>query len=120
MLDNNDDGAVKLPATMSEGQSVLSDDGRNVHFFDSSSHAMLGGVFQNGAITESNFIDMLNILLVVVTQSPVAPGPFTVRARSGQTISRTSQPLAPGDYDIHVPDGGRSSHNKKKKTGLLG
>ncbi|KAJ5545181.1 hypothetical protein N7535_006436 [Penicillium sp. DV-2018c] len=92
---------------MSEGQSVevLSDDGRNVHFFNSSTGDMLGGVFQNGSITESNFIDMLDIVLVIVSQSRVASQPFTVRARSGQTISRTSQPSAPGDYDIHVSDG---------------
>ncbi|OJJ42028.1 hypothetical protein ASPZODRAFT_77930 [Penicilliopsis zonata CBS 506.65] len=90
---------------MPEGQSVLSDDGRNVHFFDSSTDDMLGGVFQNGSITEANFIDMLNIVLVIEPQSPVAPRSLTVRARSGQTISRTSQPLTPGDYDIHVSDG---------------
>ncbi|KAJ5124092.1 uncharacterized protein N7515_007917 [Penicillium bovifimosum] len=48
---------------------------------------------------------MLDIVLVIVSQSPVAPRPFTVRARSGQIISRTSQPLTPGDYDIYVSDG---------------
>jgi hypothetical protein len=105
---------------MSEGQSVLSDDGRNVHFFDISTGDMLGGLFQNGSVTEANFIDMLNIILVIVLLSPVASCSFTVKARTGQTISRTSQPLTPGDYDIYVSDGGMSSdnrRNKKEKTG---
>lgn len=104
---------------MSEGQPVLSDDGRNVHFFDSSTDDILGGVFQNGSITEANFIDMLNIVLVVVPQSPFAARELTVRARSGQTISRTSRLLIPGDYDIHVSDGGGSSMMKvtRRKTG---
>ncbi|KAA8642529.1 HNH endonuclease signature motif containing protein [Aspergillus tanneri] len=90
---------------MSEGQSVLSDDGRNVHFFDGSTGDMLGGLFQNGSVTQANFIDMLNIVLVVVPQPPIVARPLTVKARSGQTISRTSQPLTPGDYDICVSDG---------------
>ncbi|KAI2791192.1 hypothetical protein POX_c04048 [Penicillium oxalicum] len=96
---------------MSEDQSFLSDDGRNVHFFDGSTGDMLGGLFQNGSVTQANFIDMLNIVLVIVPRPlveprpPIVPCPLTVKARSGQTISRTSQPLTPGDYDIYASDG---------------
>jgi hypothetical protein len=74
---------------------------RNVHFFDASTGDKLGGLFQNGSVTQANFIDMLNIVLVIGFRQP------TVKARSGQTISRTIQPLALGDYDIYAPDGGR-------------
>jgi hypothetical protein len=111
---------------MSEDQSVLSDDGRNVHFFDGSTGDMLGGLFQNGSVTQANFIDMLNIVLVIVPRPligprpPIVPRPLTVKARSGQTISRTSQPLTPGDYDIYASDGGRyydGRSEEKKKSG---
>ncbi|RLL94587.1 hypothetical protein CFD26_103556 [Aspergillus turcosus] len=60
---------------------------------------MLGGLFQNGSVTQANFIDMLNIILVIGSRQP------TIKARTGQTISRTTQPLTPGDYDIYAPDG---------------
>ena len=44
---------------MSEHQPSLSDDdGRNVHFFDGSTGDMLGGLFQNGSITQANFIHL--------------------------------------------------------------
>jgi hypothetical protein len=105
---------------MSEDQSVLSDDGRNVHFFDGSTGDMLGGLFQNGSVTQANFIDMLNIVLVIVPRPLLGPRPLTVKARSGQTISRTSQPLTPGDYDIYVSADGRyydGRSEEKKKSG---
>ncbi|KAF7114499.1 hypothetical protein CNMCM5793_008803 [Aspergillus hiratsukae] len=60
---------------------------------------MLGGLFQNGSVTRANFIDMLNIVLVIGSRQP------RIKARTGQTISRTTQPLAHGDYDIYAPDG---------------
>lgn len=93
---------------MSEDQPVVPADGRNVHFYNGSTGDLLGGIFQNGAVTEANFIDMLNILLV-------ASRPFSIKARrsghsmrSGHTISRTNQPLVPGAYDVYATGGGKS------------
>ena len=107
--------ALKSPTMMSEVLSVLSDDGRNVHFFDGLTGAMLGGLFQNGSVTQANFIDMLDIVLVIVPRLSTVPCPLTVKSRSGQTISQTSQPLIPGNYDIYAPDGGRYYDGRKKK-----
>ena len=72
---------------------------RNIHIFDSTRpEKPLGGVRQNGSITESNFLDMLEILLV-------ADGvPWIVQHRtSGHTVTRTHHRLQIGDYDIHCP-----------------
>ena len=93
---------------LSEGHSDLSDNERNVRFFDHLTGDLLGGLFQNGSVTEANFIDMLNIVLVIVPRSSGASLPFTVQSRSGQVIGRTNEPLAPGNYDVCVADGSRS------------
>lgn len=38
---------------------------RNVHFYDvTSPEVPLGGMIQNGSVTEANFLAMLNILLI--------------------------------------------------------
>ncbi|KAF4220937.1 hypothetical protein CNMCM8980_002815 [Aspergillus fumigatiaffinis] len=87
---------------MSEDQSVLLD-GRNMHFFDGSTGDMLGGLFQNGSVTQGNFISMLNIILV--PHPLIGPRTFMVKARSRQTLSLTNQRLTPGNYDIYAPDG---------------
>jgi hypothetical protein len=102
---------------MSEDQSVLLD-GRNVHFFDGSTGDMLGGLFQNGTVTQGNFISMLNIVLV--PHPLIKPRTFMVKARSRQTLSLTNQRLTPGDYDIYAPDGCRciDSRSKERKTQL--
>lgn len=36
--------------------------GRNVHFYNAS--MPLGGLIQNGSVTEANFLDMVEILLI--------------------------------------------------------
>jgi hypothetical protein len=106
---------------MSEDQSDRAADGRNVHFFNSLTGDMLGGLFQNGSVTQANFINMLNIVLILVPpplvepHPPIVPHSITVKARSGQTISQTSHPLTPGDYDIYAPDGGRCYDNQSKE-----
>jgi hypothetical protein len=102
---------------MSEDQSVLLDE-RNVHFFDGSTGDMLGGLFQNGSVTQGNFISMLNIVLV--PHPLIKPRTFMVKARSRQTLSLTNQRLTPGDYDIYAPDGCRciDSRSKERKTQL--
>lgn len=92
---------MKSAAAMSENQSDLLDNGRNVQFFNSLTGGLLRGLVQNSSDTQANFIDMLNIVLVVVS-------PLIVKTSSLQTISRTSHPLEPGDYNIYVSSGGRS------------
>ncbi|KAI2792486.1 hypothetical protein POX_b02524 [Penicillium oxalicum] len=48
---------------------------------------------------------MLNIALVVVPHPPAESRLLTVKARSGQIISQSSQSLIPGDYDVYASDG---------------
>ncbi|PUU82630.1 HNH endonuclease-domain-containing protein [Tuber borchii] len=70
---------------------------RNVHFYDASKPASdaLGGLIQNGSVTEANFLHMLGILLAV-------PAPIYVRHRtSGTIIATTNNPLLIGSYDIY-------------------
>lgn len=75
---------------------------------------MLGGLFQNGSVTQANFINMLNIILVIVPHPLVGQRPLTIKARSEQTISQSSQPLTPRDYDIYAPEAKR-----RKKRRLI-
>jgi hypothetical protein len=67
--------------------------GRNVQFYDATSPEVpLGGIIQNGSITENNFLDMLGILLISQT-------PLRVQERtSGHVVTTTDNPLKPGDY----------------------
>ncbi|KAG0644541.1 hypothetical protein HOY80DRAFT_740556 [Tuber brumale] len=69
---------------------------RNVKFYDATSPGKaLGGLVQNGSITETNFLDMLGILLVVGS-------PIRVQEReSSHIVSRTEVPLQAGVYDIY-------------------
>ncbi|KAG0634854.1 hypothetical protein HOY80DRAFT_1096202, partial [Tuber brumale] len=70
---------------------------RNVSLYDASKPAKaLGGLVQNGSITETNLLDMLGILLVV------GASPMLVQERiSSHIVSRTDVPLQPGAYDIY-------------------
>ena len=72
---------------------------RNIHIFDSTHpDDPLGGVRLNCSITESNFLDMLDILLV--TEGV----PFIVQHRtSGHAVTRTHDCLVIGVYDIYCP-----------------
>ncbi|KAG0636814.1 hypothetical protein HOY80DRAFT_1017240 [Tuber brumale] len=69
---------------------------RNVKFYDATNpDEVLGGLVQNGSITEANFLDMLGILLVVGS-------PISVQEReSSHILSRTEVPLQVGVYDIY-------------------
>ncbi|PWW72050.1 hypothetical protein C7212DRAFT_354837 [Tuber magnatum] len=80
---------------MSQTRSV----GRNVTFYNAAQpDVALGGLIQNGSITEESFLDMLGILLVV------EEGPLHVQARiSNHIVSRTRMPLQTGAYDISCP-----------------
>jgi len=72
---------------------------RNIHICDGATGATLGGVRQNGSITEANFLWMLTHILLV------GGVPFSVRHRdSGQAISSTNNPIEPGIYDILCDD----------------
>lgn len=106
--------SLKSAAAMSESQSDLLDNERNVQFFSSLTGDLLGGLVQNSSDTQANFTDMPDIVLVVVS-------PLIVKTSSLQTISRTSHPLTPGDYNIYVSSGGRSSNvqrNGKKRLSI--
>ncbi|KAG0641119.1 HNH endonuclease-domain-containing protein [Tuber brumale] len=77
---------------MSRTRSV----GRNVTFYNAAQpDVALGGLVQNGSITEENFLDILGILLVV------EEGPLHVQASiSNHIVSRTQMPLQTGAYDV--------------------
>jgi hypothetical protein len=77
---------------MSLDRSLL----RNVSFYDATNpDVALGGLFQNGSITEANFLDMLGILLVQAS-------PLRVQERvSNHIVSRRNLPLELGIYDIY-------------------
>ena len=70
---------------------------RNVFFHDATyPDVTLGGLFQNGSITEANFLDILEMLLIV------QGNPLHVQQRaSGHILSRTDIQLQTGVYDIH-------------------
>jgi HNH endonuclease len=70
--------------------------GRNVHIYDASApDVVLGGLIQNGSVTENNFLDMLGILLVSET-------PLRVQERtSGHVVTATNSSLQPGEYDVY-------------------
>ncbi|TGZ81029.1 hypothetical protein EX30DRAFT_294648, partial [Ascodesmis nigricans] len=70
--------------------------GRNVHFYDAMTPQVpLGGMIQNGSVTENNFLDMLGILLI-------SQAPLRVQERtSGHVVTTNNNPLQPGEYDIY-------------------
>ncbi|PUU75208.1 hypothetical protein B9Z19DRAFT_1195653 [Tuber borchii] len=70
---------------------------RNVYFHDATNpDVILGGFFQNGSVTEANFLDILGILLVL------EGNPLRVQERvSDHIVSRTDIPLKKGVYDIY-------------------
>ncbi|KAJ5576592.1 hypothetical protein N7535_003518 [Penicillium sp. DV-2018c] len=73
---------------------------RNVNFFDGSTGDHLGGVRQNGSITNINFFHMLMDTLLIVEST------ITIKSRTtGQPILLDTEPLEVGDYDIFCPQG---------------
>lgn len=79
--------------------------GRNVHFYDATSPEVpLGGMIQNGSVTENVFLVILGILLI-------SQAPLRVQERtSGHTVTTTNNPLQPGEYNIYCD--GRCSLNE--------
>ena len=73
--------------------------GRNVHFYDATMpDNALGGLIQNGSVTEANFIDMLGILVITKT-------PIRVQKRGGTGggtfVTSTNNKLELGEYDLY-------------------
>ena len=69
--------------------------GRNVFFYDASSPAAaLGGLLQSGSVSEANFLQMLDIVLL---NQPIR----VLHRVSGEFVSHCNIVLALGDYDIH-------------------
>lgn len=70
---------------------------RNVHIYHGDTGECLGGMYQCGSVTEAVFLWMLTEVLLIVEA-----GDLQVKARAPQrTISPTSNPLQPGDYDVY-------------------
>lgn len=70
--------------------------GRNVHFYDASRPGIaLGGLIQNGSVTEANFLDMIGILLI--TEAP----PRVQERTSGHIVMATNNSLGLGEYDFY-------------------
>lgn len=79
-------------------------------------------LFQDGSVSQYNFIIMINIVLVIELARRMELRPLIVKASAGQNISQANQPLAPGDYEIYAPDDRRGfdSRNRRinnKRTG---
>ncbi|GIJ98715.1 hypothetical protein Aspvir_000835 [Aspergillus viridinutans] len=73
---------------------------RNVWFYNGLTHELLGGVQQNGSITNENFFEMLTSILLIVDT------PITIYSRAtGQPILLNDEPLQKGHYDIFCAGG---------------
>lgn len=73
---------------------------RNVNFYDGVTGTHLGGVHQNGSITNANFFHMLMDVLLVVDRM------ISIHFRAtGQWMPLNIDRLAEGDYDIFCPRG---------------
>ncbi|KZF23834.1 hypothetical protein L228DRAFT_282514 [Xylona heveae TC161] len=69
---------------------------RNVHFYNASTGEVLGGVYQQGSLTQATIIWILKNVLLIVEHD------WHMKNReSGSTIEPTSSPLTAGDYDIY-------------------
>jgi len=79
---------------------------RNINIYDAMHpDVALGGLCQNGSITEENFLSFLEILLVI------PGGTLRVQARAcGHIVTRVNTPLATGAYDIYC-NGMYSTHS---------
>lgn len=61
----------------------------------SPSYVALGGLIQNGSVTEANFLEMLGILLITET-------PIRVQKRgTSHIITSTNNQLGLGEYDVY-------------------
>ena len=68
----------------------------NVHFYDGRNPSiLLGGLVQNGSVTEANFLQMLGIVLVM--EAPVQ----AQNRISGYVLSTSDSRLELGVYDVY-------------------
>ena len=69
---------------------------RNVRFFDEANpDVVLGGLIQNGSLTEKNFLNMLQTIVLVTT------APIRVSAKdTGRVVSMVDTRLDVGDYMV--------------------
>ena len=68
---------------------------RNVHLFDGAKpNVVLGGLVQNGSITEKNLLTMLNIFLVTASAIRVSA------KGTGKLVSAVDTRLDEGDYVV--------------------
>ncbi|OJJ82709.1 uncharacterized protein ASPGLDRAFT_36831 [Aspergillus glaucus CBS 516.65] len=69
---------------------------RNVHIYNGITGEMLGGLRQNGSITEAVFLSMLNDILLIADE------PLEVKERDSQrTILPSSNPLEFGSMEMN-------------------
>jgi hypothetical protein len=71
---------------------------RNVFIYNGATGASLGGMRQNGSVTEAVFLWILSHILLIIDED----ADFHVRARASQEIIEpTSNVLELGDYDVY-------------------
>jgi len=69
---------------------------RNILFYDAGNpDVLLGGLIQNGSITDANFLDILEVLIACDKEVEVK------ERRSQQLVRRRGLPLQLGEYKIH-------------------
>ena len=69
---------------------------RNIRIFDAKTGEEVAGTFQNGSITEENLLWALRNVIIV------AEDVWALKdTASGQTITDTTNPISPGNYEIH-------------------
>ncbi|KAJ9270606.1 hypothetical protein DTO212C5_3395 [Paecilomyces variotii] len=73
---------------------------RNVFIYDGSTGTSLGGVRQNGSITEAVFLWMLTYVLL-----PSNHALRVISRTTQQPLFPTNSPLRTGDYDVYSPAG---------------
>ena len=69
---------------------------RNLWLYEAATGNLLGGTYQNGSLTESNFIFAIDIILLVANDEWIV-----VNRSSGRTVQRTASAIQPGIYDVH-------------------
>jgi len=73
-------------------------EGRDVHFFDARHpNDVLGGLILNPTVTHSEFLQMLDILIITSHRYHVS-----LRGSAGVNLTRCNEPLQPGDYDLKL------------------
>ena len=81
-------------------------EGRDVHFFDARyPNDALGGLILNPTITHSEFLQVLDILIITSHRYNVS-----LRGSAEVNLIRCNEPLQPGDYDLKLESAEGSLH----------